>query len=82
MAKIITKNQFYQLLGLVTASIELDTRRTSLHEAWCEIVGEDDDGRFWDWGVGSSAGLEADMREKLKFDGIEIKKSKLFKNTS
>lgn len=77
----ITRNQFYQILGLVTASIELDTKRTMLAEAFTEIVGKDNEDRFWDWGVGENTGLEKSIREKLEFDGIEIEKSKLFKGT-
>jgi hypothetical protein len=34
----------------------------------------EDDGRFWDWSPGNEIGLEADMKKKLKFDGIEIEK--------
>ena len=74
----ITENQFYQLFGLVTASIQLDTKRTILHEAFCEIVGESpiDEGRFYDWGIGEEPGLEAKMRKAFAFDGIIIKKEK------
>jgi len=70
----ITQEQFYQLLGLVYASIEQQRKQMLLHQAYCEITKVEDDGRFWDWSPGNEIGLEADMKKKLKFDGIEIEK--------
>lgn len=58
------------MLGLVTASIQLDTKRTILSKAFAELGGDED--RFWDWGVGEDINLESDMRDKLKFDGLII----------
>lgn len=76
--KTITENQFWQLVGLVTASIELDTKRTMLYQAWREIVNVEAEDRFWDWGYGESSNsdLIGDIKSKLKFDGIVIKQSK------
>lgn len=69
----ITKNQFFQILGLVTASIALDNKRNLLADAYGEIVGKDEQDRFWDWGGGDGVNLESDIVEKLKFDKITIK---------
>lgn len=72
----ISKDQFYQILGLVTAKIELDRQIQSLHNAYCSITKIEDDGRFWDWSIGDEIGLAQDIKKKLKFDGIIIKEKK------
>ncbi|MGI9567070.1 MAG: hypothetical protein ACR2LL_08680 [Nitrosopumilus sp.] len=82
MTKKITKNQFYQLVGLVTASVELDVKRELLADSWESIVGTENRDRFWDWYASTGTSFEKDLREKLKFDGIEIEKSKLFKDNT
>jgi hypothetical protein len=37
--KTITENQYYQLIGLCTASIDLEQKRDLLADSWAEIVG-------------------------------------------
>lgn len=71
--KEISENQFWQLVGLITASIELDTRRESLHQAWKEIVNEEAVERFWDFGVGCGENLIDELKQKLAYDGVTLK---------
>ena len=72
--KTITKNQFYQLLGLCLASVKFEEKRIALCDAWAEIVGENNRGRFWDFYELSDIS-EKILKEKLGYDKISIKKS-------
>lgn len=68
--KKITEEQFYQLLGLVTAGREYTKLIDSLFKAYSKIVGKDEDGRFWDYMYESD--LYESLRKHLPHDSIEV----------
>ena len=69
--KEITKNQYYQLLGLCLASIKLENQKNALCDAWEEIVGKENRDRFWDFGDESDL---SELEKKLGYDKIKVKK--------
>jgi hypothetical protein len=71
--KTITENQYYQLIGLCTASIDLEQKRDLLADSWAEIVGEENRDRFWDFYEPSDL---RELEKKLKFDGIVVKRTR------
>ena len=67
----ITTEEFYQLFGLCLASIKLEEKRITLADAWCEIVGEENRDRFWDFYDLGDLTIKS-LKEKLEFDKIII----------
>jgi len=47
--KEITEAQYWQIYGLVTAKIAFDKQINSLYQAYGELVGKDNEDRFWDY---------------------------------
>ena len=71
MTKEITESQYWQIYGLIVAKIKLNQQEELLHKAYQEIVGEDAEGRFWDYYE------EADLdkiKKHLGYDKIIITK--------
>lgn len=70
----ITKSQFYQLLGLVTASHHLEQKDISLYESFKEILKDTSFADDWFWEIRSSEQLESELKKRLKQEGIKILK--------
>jgi len=68
----ISESQFWQLYGLVTAKLNLDKKEMALYESWKELTNKEGAERFWDFYLEDVPVDE--LKSKLKFDGIEIKK--------
>jgi len=71
----ITKNQFYQLLGLCINYAQLQQKEKMLADSWSEIVGEGNRDRFWDFSDVSDC-TEENLKKKLEYDKITIKGEK------
>ncbi len=69
--KKISEEEFYQLFGLCLASIKLEEKRIALADAWCEIVGEENRDRFWDFYDSGDLTMKS-LKEKLEFDKVII----------
>jgi hypothetical protein len=67
----ITKSQYYQLLGLVTASHILEQKDLLLFEAFKEILGEYVSNN-WFWEIRSEDDYESKLKKVLKDEKIEV----------
>ncbi len=68
----ITKSQYYQLLGLVTASHHLEQKDILLFEAFKEILENTCFADDWFWEIRSDENFESELKKRLKQEGIEI----------
>ena len=72
MIKEITENQFWQLVGIITASRTLERKMNSLAESYSEITGEEDKlNRFSDY-VYSEEDIIVALKKHLPHDNVEV----------
>jgi hypothetical protein len=71
--KKLSKNQYYQLLGLVTASHHLEQQDYLLYDSFASIVGKDNADN-WFWGIRSDEQFKAKLDKVLKQEGFLIEK--------
>lgn len=69
--KEITESQYWQIYGLVTAKIKLCQQEELLHKAYQEIVGDDNESRFWDYYEESDLDK---IKKHLEYDKITVTK--------
>ena len=71
----ITENQFWQLVGLVTASKSLRRQEEALETAYKNITGEGEINRYVDY-VYEDRDIIESLKEHLPFDKIIVKWNK------
>ena len=71
MTREISISQFYQLLGLATASRGLEQQQNLMNNAWKEILPEDE-GWFWDV-INNTGDIAHDVKRALASMGVSIK---------
>lgn len=71
--KKLSKNQYYQLLGLVTASHHLEQQDYLLYNSFASIVGENNADN-WFWEIRSEEQFEQKLKKFLKREGYVIQK--------
>lgn len=67
----ITENQFWQLVGLITAGREMRMKQEALEKAYVEITGDDELSRFSDY-VWENGDIINSLKTHLPHDKVTV----------